>query len=166
MARVSVMSDHMAEVGAPPSDIDEPLRVTTSIPLGAIEMPHGPFSAENPALASAPTTNVQPVSQESVESSPFLQTLAPEALIVTEKVKPQVESPMFLSDKKQAIPFGFGQTSNLPPALTLSQVPKNEKKENNLVLQDSYASSGQKTWWMLAIFLASSNGRRFQEFLA
>ncbi|MDQ5902148.1 MAG: hypothetical protein QG606_364 [Patescibacteria group bacterium] len=153
MARVSVMSDHMAEVGAPPSDIDEPLRVTTSIPLGAIEMPHGPFSAENPALASAPTTNVQPVSQESVESSPFLQTLAPEALIVTEKVKPQVESPMFLSDKKQAIPFGFGQTSNLPPALTLSQVPKNEKKENNLVLQDSYASSGQKTWWMLAIFL-------------
>ena len=153
MARISVMSDHIKEMDAPLADTDDTLRATTTIPLAAIAMPHGPFSAENTDLANAPTTSVQSVSQESAETSPFLQTLAPEALMVSEKVKPQVEAPIFLTEKNQTKQFGFGQIQSTPQALNLNQMIKN-KEEGAISLQATSSPSSQKPWWMLGVFFA------------
>ncbi len=152
MARVSVMSDHMAAVGTPPVAADEALHEAVPIPISATAVPHGPFSADNPDLSSAPTTSVQPVSQESVDSSPFLQTLPPESLLVSEKVKPQVESPMFLTDNKQTNQFGFGQVPHLPKPPIVSQASKNEQDMNLVFRQSPPPSTNQKTWWMLGVF--------------
>lgn len=151
-ARISVMSDHMTEAGAPASD--EALHETAPpVPLGATGMPHGPFSAEDPTLANVPTTTVQPVSRESVESSPFLQTLPPESLLVSQKVRPQVESPMFLTEKNQPRQFGFGQVQNLPQGLAPNETWKSNVKEKGVVLQDASPVSSRKIWWMLGVFL-------------
>lgn len=149
-ARISVMSDHMTAVDAPVSE-GETLREPVSIPLGATEVPHGPFSAEDPGLANAPTTSVQPVSQESAESSPFLQTLTPESLLVSQKVKPQVESPMFLTEKNQAKQFGFGQAQSFSRPSVPDGTQKNEKQP--FLFRDESRASSQKPWWMLGVFL-------------
>lgn len=152
MARVSVMNDHMMAVGTPPASDNEALHETVTIPISATAVPHGPFSVEDPDLSSAPTISVQPVSQESVDSSPFLQTLPPESLLVSEKVKPQVESPMFLTDNKQTSQFGFGQVLHLPRPLIASQASKNEQDMNLVFRQSPPPPTSQKTWWMLGIF--------------
>lgn len=152
-ARISVMSDHVTEAGTPSSD-DTLHETAPPIPLGATEMPHGPFSAEDPMLANAPTTRVQPVSQESAESSPFLQTLAPESLQVTQKVKPQVESPMFLTEKSQVPQFGFGQAQSFSQSSPVSnEIQKGKSEEKKIVFQDNPSVSSQKSWWALSFFL-------------
>ena len=151
-ARISVMSDHMTEASTPVSE--GALRESAPpIPLGATEVPHGPFSAEDPGLASAPTASVQPVSQESAESSPFLQTLAPEALLVEQKIKPQVESPLFLTEKKQTEQFGFGQAQSFSQGLATSGVLKNEKEQKSVVFKDVARAPSHKSGWVLGIFL-------------
>lgn len=150
-ARISVMSDHMAAADMSISD-DVTLHEPVSIPIGALEMPHGPFSAEDPGLANVPTTNVQPVSQASVESSPFLQDLTPESLSVSQKVKPQVESPMFLTEKNQEKQFGFGQAKNFSQVSLSDATQQSEKKQTILLREDNPVPS-QKPWWMLGIFL-------------
>ncbi len=158
MARISVMNDHMVDTNISLSDTDESLHAAPpSIPLGATMVPHGPFSAEDPSLVGGPTVSVQPVSQESVDSSPFLQTLAPEALLISEKVKPQVESPMFLTDKQQSTGFGFSQTPNFPQVPAFNQAESNAVSGNSgLIFRDTDTNqepSSQKTWWMLGVFL-------------
>ncbi|MBP7811366.1 MAG: hypothetical protein KA054_00790 [Candidatus Moranbacteria bacterium] len=153
VARISVMSDHMATVDMSASKnlaLKEPL----SIPVGAIEVPHGPFSAEDPGLMSAPTTSVQPVPQESVESSPFLQTLTPESLLVSQKVKPQVDPPMFLTEKNQVPQFGLAQTLGLSQTPMSNATQKSEKKGGGILFQDTTRPLKQKSWWALGFFLA------------
>jgi hypothetical protein len=153
MARVSVMSDHMAEVGRPPSDTDDGFPAPPPIPSGATGVPHGPFSAESPELLSAPTTTVQPVPQTPVESSPFLQALPPESLLASQEVKPQIETPLFLNDKKPANQVGMAEPSSLPRAVTLNQASKNAPEEKKIFLRDPALPSSQKPWGMLGIFL-------------
>lgn len=119
LARISVLGDHVADT-QPKTEV---LTEQVVVPTAANPVPHGPAEAftQRPVGSSGlHQENKEPsfaVSPEVAGSSPFLQDLSPEELVVPKKEKAGVEPPLFFSQNSQQNSFGFGQTRpNVFPA--------------------------------------------------
>ena len=73
--------------------------------------------------------------------------------MVEQKIKPQVESPLFLTEKNQTEQFGFGQAQSFSQGLATSGVLKNEKEQKSVVFKDVARAPSHKSGWVLGIFL-------------
>lgn len=146
-ARIQVMNDYVSS----PNVTEEKLRETVNVPKGAAEIPHGPFVTDASGGGIA-RVEEQVVSKASAESSPFLQNLSSQELLVSKNKKPNVEAPLFLSAQNQSMPFNFGQTNNVP------QPPIPSGGSEQLVVSDVVEPPllvvpHKRSYWVFVIWL-------------
>lgn len=152
LARISVLGDH-----APIHQAKEPEKIgsDTSIPSVATPAPHGPSESFSQGPVNAPemTRQAAPptfaVSPEVAESSPFLQELSPQELVVSKKEAGGIEPPMFLSEKINQNQFGFGQNAQT----NFSNRTVSLASDRNISFSDTQSSSSShRAIWIFSFF--------------